>query len=947
MRFLSTVFLVILISYVSVLATDFSFLDIDRTGATRFIKEHPADNGRDVVVIILDTGVDMGTPGLETLPDEKVKVIDAQDFSGEGDVKLEKAETDLENGEKLLKNKDGIRLFGYDKLKYQPVDSTYLMGVLDEARFKNSVISDINNNGKKNDQFGLVAFKTKEGWLAYVDLDGDGNLDDEQPLWNYKEKLQSFHFRGNNPQEQRSLATFALNIFPDEKKVNFHFDGAGHGTHVAGIAAGYKINGQDGFNGVAPGAKVISLKIGDGRLAGGATRTGSMLKAYEYGVKFAKHYKGPVVFNMSFGIGSEIEGQSSMDLTLNDLLDENEKLLFCLSGGNEGPGLSSIGLPAAAARVLTVGAMNTARMARNLYGADLNSDRIFVFSSRGGELNKPDIITPGGAESTVPSYAIRDVMWGTSMASPQATGAVALIMSAAYHEHLPISGAMIKKAVKNSADPLPGYTPLDQGEGVINIPRAFRFYKKYVQAKEQEKILDYDISTVSPVYDTQSGPAAYWRFGTYFPTRNDKQRFYISAVFADKMTPEEQHNFYRAFRLKAQQPWIKINKSSTYIKGSNAAVVDVYFDPSKVKAPGLYSGKVIAYRKADTFKGKTNINKEFELLCSIIKPIVFDEAKGFQWKSGALKLTKGEVRRIFFEIPRKASAAAITLSALPSRYADIRAYLFDPEGRETNHFVHLRSKDQKFRTIRLDTHEMGSGTWELDVYADFRNTQKSTFKVNIAFTALDIVPSTIDRVYYENGSKPRGTVKVTNRFDKKVSCRIGGVMKGIRKVKQINSDSDMYEYSFSVSDAVEKVEFELELDKETFNLFTDFAINVKNYAGKVLLADGLTYRKQKMVFVPPSSGDYILELIPAFATKDAGAWQATLTESQLFFKQTPVSGGIEDFYPTVSKEIDFRMDGTLPVAPDGFTLFGELWLDSIGLYPFRTIVPIHLSTNMR
>ena len=260
-RYLPTVIVSLLLCGILTAATNWTFLDVNRTGASEFLNTNPSYNGRDVVIIILDTGIDMGTPGLRELPDGSVKVIDAQDFSGEGDVYVEEAEMGADGGEKFLKHSDGLRLDGYDKLKYSAKDSLYYIGVLDEERFKNSKIPDINNNGKTNDRFGLIVFEAHVGWLAYVDLDGDGNLDDEQPLWNFKEKLQSFSFRGRDPEIRKNLAAFALNIFEDDLMVNFHFDGSSHGTHVAGIAAGYKINSQEGFNGIAPGAKLISLKM--------------------------------------------------------------------------------------------------------------------------------------------------------------------------------------------------------------------------------------------------------------------------------------------------------------------------------------------------------------------------------------------------------------------------------------------------------------------------------------------------------------------------------------------------------------------------------------------------------------------------------------------------------------------------------------------------------------
>ena len=113
------------------------------------------------------------------------------------------------------------------------------------------------------------------------------------------------------------------------------------------------------------------------------------------------------------------------------------------------------------------------------------------------------------------------------MASPQAAGAVALVMSAAHQQEpaIPIVGSILKKAIMNSADYLTEYTPLDQGRGVINIPKAFDYYKRYMKNAEDKKVLGYDISTISPIFKSEEGPTAYWRFGNALPDAKDKQQF--------------------------------------------------------------------------------------------------------------------------------------------------------------------------------------------------------------------------------------------------------------------------------------------------------------------------------------------------------------------------------------------------------------------------------------
>ena len=930
-------------------AEDWSFLDIDRIGARSFVKMNPEYDGRNVVIIILDTGIDMGVPGLDKLPNGEVKVIDVQDFSGEGDVSLEEAVISSENNEKYLANSDSFKVFGIDKIAHVPIDSIYYIGVLKESKLINSVIPDINNNNDANDKFGIVVFEsTNDGWLAYVDLDGDGNIDDEQPLWNYKEKLQSFQFRGRNTDRNRNLVNFALNIYPDENRVSFHFDGNGHGSHCAGIAAGYKINGQDGFNGVAPGAKIISLKIGDGSLSGGATVTGSMISAYEYGVEFARNYDGPVVFSMSYGVGSEIEGMADMELMLDDLLTENENLLFVTSAGNEGPGISTVGLPSAAKRVLTVGAIYTPKIANSLYGATIAKDVITSFSSRGGEVNKPDVLTPGAASSTIPPYSNSDIKGGTSMACPQAAGAVALLMSAAVQlkSPLPIVGSLIKKAVRYSADPLPDYLPVEQGGGVLNIARAFQFYKAYIDNKDQREILGYNIDTISPAAEMDNGQAAYWRFGDYSPSTDDAQRFYINPIFPKSKKADQRYNFYRAFNLVTSEPWIRIKKNSIYIKGDKAATVDVYFDHTKIKQPGIYNGKITAFKKGGLLSGNKSVDTEFELMCTVIKPINFEEANDHQWNSNKIQIEPGQIHRIFYEIPLMASAGIIKLKAANGTYANVRGNLYDPSGRENDQSIRLNTEERNEIQMRLSDEALETGIWELVLYSDIRNSKKSTVQVEISFSGLEAIPGKITSVQFENGSNPRGRFEVLNHYNNKIEASVNGQMMGIQRVKYIEDSSDKYEYYFSVGQAYEKVEFELELTPEIFNMFTDFAVNIKDYSGKILKSDGFTYRKLKMSWLPPVSGDYILEFLPGFAKKEPKPWHASLKESYYLFNKISIESSKYNFYTDVKKTVDFTIYGVLSVAPEDFYLFGEIWLDEVNKNYFRHTVPIMLFTGL-
>ena len=128
--------------------------------------------------------------------------------------------------------------------------------------------------------------------------------------------------------------TMGLNIFPEENMVSFYFDDGLTELTVQEFQREIKL-GIMNLYGVAPGAKVMGLKLGNNNYAGGATVAESMKKAYLYADKISKEREEPCIINMSFGIGSEIEGQADIELFLADLVKNNPYLYIATSNGNK------------------------------------------------------------------------------------------------------------------------------------------------------------------------------------------------------------------------------------------------------------------------------------------------------------------------------------------------------------------------------------------------------------------------------------------------------------------------------------------------------------------------------------------------------------------------------------------------------------------------------------
>jgi serine protease AprX len=196
------------------------------------------------------------------------------------------------------------------------------------------------------------------------------------------------------------------------------YDDHGHGTHVAGIAAGAG-RANRAMKGVAPGAALVGVKVlagdGSGTLAG-------VIDGIEW-VIAQKDVYGIKVMNLSLGAAIPTDGRDPLSLAVNAAAEAG--IVAVVAAGNNGPMPYTVGTPAAAEKAVTVCAM--ADPAEGGWA-------IASFSSRGPTLDgriKPDLCAPGyqisapqaGTAGQYVSYS------GTSMATPVVAGTAALLLA--------------------------------------------------------------------------------------------------------------------------------------------------------------------------------------------------------------------------------------------------------------------------------------------------------------------------------------------------------------------------------------------------------------------------------------------------------------------------------------------------------------------------------------
>ena len=182
----------------------------------------------------------------------------------------------------------------------------------------------------------------------------------------------------------------------------------------------------------------------------------------------------PLVINMSFGVGNEVEGQARIDHLFDSTLARHPDVVFTVSAGNDGPGLSTLDFPGSATRVIPVGALFPGVFLAPDDGGPVPPNSIADFSARGGEVAGPDLVTPGVAYSTVPLWNRGgEREGGTSMASPHAAGLAARLLSGAQQDGKSPTAWAIRQALMVTAQPLEGATFVDEGTGLPNISRAW------------------------------------------------------------------------------------------------------------------------------------------------------------------------------------------------------------------------------------------------------------------------------------------------------------------------------------------------------------------------------------------------------------------------------------------------------------------------------------------
>lgn len=224
------------------------------------------------------------------------------------------------------------------------------------------------------------------------------------------------------------------------------YDDNGHGTMVtSAITSNGTLSGGK-YSGSAKGTPCVVIKALD---KNGETSSFTILKAMQWVIDHKEEYNIRVVC-MSFG-SFPLEKLDPLAMGAEVLWDNG--IVVVTACGNSGPGLESVKSPGISTKIITVGAMDDARIGDNF---DPKRFTVAEFSSRGPAYGnyKPDLIASGVEVYTSCAYHLHrqhfSTMSGTSIATPIVVGVVCRMLQ----ENPRLTPDMVKRILITHCKPI-------------------------------------------------------------------------------------------------------------------------------------------------------------------------------------------------------------------------------------------------------------------------------------------------------------------------------------------------------------------------------------------------------------------------------------------------------------------------------------------------------------
>ncbi|MEU6676052.1 S8 family serine peptidase [Streptomyces sp. NPDC046925] len=896
------------------------------TGAVDFVKKNPRADGRGTTIGILDSGVDLGHPALKKTTTGERKITDW--------VTATDPIVDADGTWRRMTNPVTGPVFTWNGETWKaPAGSFQVNRFLESATTGGDAKGDINRDGDTTDSWGVL-YDPAAGTVR-VDLNNNKDFTDDEVMKPYKDDHQVAYFGKDDPAtDVVERVPFVVEIRKDVptdpyggdwvgKKADFVNIGvieSEHGTHVAGITAANGLFGGK-MNGAAPGAKLVSSRACT--WTGGCTNV-----ALTEGMIDLVTKRGVDIVNMSIGgLPALNDGNNARAALYKRLIDEYGVQLV-ISAGNSGPGANTIGDPALADKVISVGAsISKETWAANYGSAVKKSYAMMPFSSRGPREDggfAPIISAPGSAINTTQTWlpgspvaeagyqlpAGYSMLQGTSMASPQAAGASALLLSAAKRERIDLTPAKLRTALTSTADRIHGEQAYAQGTGQINVVDAWEAIED--DAKAHTYTVKAPVDTALEQELKNPGTGIYDREGGL---KTGQKRTYDVTITRtsgpDRGVRHELdlvNNHEGTFKLLGDDDiTLPLNKPVT---------VKVQ---AKAKSAGLHS----AILTVDDERTE-GIDQQVMSTVVVSSPL----AKPSYTFSGSGSVQRNSTQSYFVTVPKGAKSLELALGGLKGK-SQTRFIAVHPYGvpvDSTSSLVCYSNYDNPANTCRPDLRsypEPQPGVWEIEV--ESRRTSPlldNPYKLDVSALGIAFDPAVQTVPEAKVGTPAPVSWKVTNNFAAVDGKLKGGSLGSAKAAKPTIKQGETQTTTVVVPEGAERLDVAI---GSTADSAADLDLSVKK-GGVVVGSSADGDSEESVSLTKPAAGTYEIQVAGYSVPSGSTAYDYR----DVFFSGALGSVKVDESAPVklangASAPVSAQVAADAPAA-EGRQLFGEVSL---------------------
>ncbi len=895
-------------------------------GSVAFKKANPAWDGTGVTIGVIDSGVDLDHPALQKTTKGERKIVDwvtGTDPLLESDGSWRAMLTSVSGPTFTVTNVAGTWT--------APRAGAFKFNRLSESISADSEPEgDFNRDGDTTDRWGVLYDETTHD--IWVDANQDQTFTAAEKMRPYKEKFDIGHFGVDNPATQiaesmpfvveyREDVDLTPAGLPGQKAdfVNIGIVESAHGTHVAGITAANGLFGG-AMDGQAPGAKIVSSRACS--WGGGCTAV-----ALTDGMIDLVENRGVDVVNMSIGGLPALNDGNNARAELYDRLIDVYGVQLFISAGNSGAGINTIGDPSVATDVVSVASsISKATWAAN-YGSAVSSKlALHNYSSRGPREDggfKPNVMAPGSAISTVPQWLKQPdlaeagytlpvgyaMFNGTSMASPQAAGSAALLLSAGFQTGTPITPKQLRESIYTSADYQKSLEAAGQGTGQLDVPGAWKLLRK------DPATVDYTASApvCTALSDFLETPDRGTGLYNDCAAGSGGQKAGQSRTYPVKVTRTSgaSGSVNHKVRIVGNDGTFSAPKSVSLRQGRAADVAVT----AKPRNAGLHSA-ILEIDDPRTPLVDHRVMLAVVVSTDLVKPSYSTSTSG--------KVERNLFKRVFVTVPEGAKALQVNLSGIATK-SQVRWIAFNPYGvpvdstATTQCYTNFSDVAACKPSSRAYANPI-PGVWELIV--ESRRTSpflENPYKLTAAVQGVTVDPA-IQTVSATTGEASPVTWTVTNDLGPVTVSPKGGPLGSAHTEKPSISTGDVLEYTVVVPEGATRLDAAI---GNTSDLGADLDLYVRDEAGDVVgqAADGDS--EEAVSIADPAPGTYTVQ-VDGF---DVPAGTTTFDYRDVFFSEGLGSLDVPSGAVTLAGGQSVSIGGSITpeaAAAAGRQLFGEM-----------------------